>query len=92
MSEIKIVRKPDEKELETEGVRSWPIWTKEESEFPWSYDSSETCYFLEGDVIVTPEGGKPIRVGAGDLVTFPKGMSCTWKVQKAVRKHYTFKD
>jgi hypothetical protein len=41
MSEIKIVRKPDEKELETEGVRSWPIWTKEESEFPWSYDSSE---------------------------------------------------
>jgi hypothetical protein len=36
MSEIKIVRKPDETRLEKEGVRSWPIWTKEESEFPWS--------------------------------------------------------
>jgi uncharacterized cupin superfamily protein len=92
MSEIKIVREPDEAQLETEGVRSWPIWTKEESEFPWSYDSSETCYFLEGDVIVTPDGGKPVQMGAGDLVTFPKGMSCTWKVRKAVRKHYSFED
>jgi len=82
----------DERQLAKEGVRIWPIWTKEESEFPWSYDSSETCYFLEGDVIVTPDGGEPVRVGAGDLVTFLKGMSCTWKVQKAVRKHYTFED
>ena len=92
MSEIRVVRKPDEAQLEKAGVRSWPIWTKEESEFPWSYDSSETCYLLEGDVIVTPDGGKPVHVGAGDLVTFPKGMSCTQKVQKAVRKHYTFED
>jgi len=43
-------------------------------------------------VIITPDGGQPVHTGAGDLVTFPKGMSCTWKVQKAVRKHYTFKD
>jgi DNA polymerase-4 len=62
---------PDEAQLEKEGVRSWPIWTKEESEFPWSYDSSETCYFLEGDVIVTPDGGEPVHVGAGD------GRSCS---------------
>jgi len=92
MSDIKVVRKPAESELETKGVRSWPIWTKEESEFPWTYDSSETCYFLEGDVVVTPDGGEPVEVGAGDLVTFPKGMSCTWKVRGAVRKHYTFED
>ncbi|MBW2277105.1 MAG: cupin domain-containing protein [Deltaproteobacteria bacterium] len=92
MSEIKVVRKPAESELESHGVRSWPIWTKEESEFPWTYDSSETCYFLEGDVVVTPDGGEPVEVGAGDLVTFPKGMSCTWTVRGAVRKHYTFED
>jgi len=46
---------------------------------------------LEGDVIVTPEGGgDAVRVGKGDLVTFPVGMSCTWEVQKPVRKHYSF--
>lgn len=92
MTEIKVVRSPGEDQLEKQGVRSWPIWTKEESRFPWTYDSTETCFFLEGEVVVTPDGGAPVAVGAGDLVTFPKGMSCTWEVRTAVRKHYTFED
>jgi uncharacterized cupin superfamily protein len=41
-------------------------------------------------VVVTPDGGEPVEVGAGDLVTFPRGMSCTWKVVEPVRKHYNF--
>ena len=41
---------------------------------------------------VTPEGGTPVRFGAGDLVVFPAGMDCRWDVQKAVRKHYRFGD
>ena len=88
MSEIKIERNPSSEQLDQLGVFSWPIWTKEESEFPWTYDVEETCYFLDGEVIVTPEGGEPVRVGKGDLVTFPAGMSCTWKILKPVRKHY----
>ena len=90
MSEIKVVNNPDEQQLEALGVRHWPIWTKEVSTFPWSYDAQETCYFLEGDVVVTPEGGEPVTMGEGDLVTFPKGMSCTWEVRSAVKKHYIF--
>jgi hypothetical protein len=88
MSQIKIERHPSENRLQALSVREWPIWTKEVSEFPWFYDEPETCYFLEGDVIVTPEGGEPVVVGRGDLVTFPAGMACTWKVRGAVRKHY----
>ena len=87
---IKVVHKPSKEELEKMGVFDWPIWTKEVSEFPWTYDMEETCYFLEGRVIVTPDGGEPVEVGAGDLVTFPRGMSCTWKVIEPVRKHYNF--
>ncbi len=90
MSDIKIIRNPDQAQLDSEGIPSWPIWTKEASEFPWTYDSPETCYFLEGDVTVTPEGGEPVTVGKGDLVTFPAGMSCTWTIRTAVKKHYTF--
>jgi hypothetical protein len=90
MSEIKVERTPSEDLLENLGVSSWPIWTKEVSEFPWQYDAEETCYLLEGDVIVTPEGGDPVEIKKGDLVTFPKGMSCTWKIRKDVRKHYKF--
>lgn len=88
MDAIQVERQPSEARLKELGVRSWPIWTKEASEFPWTYDSREICYFLEGEVEVTPAGGEPVKVGQGDLVTFPAGLSCTWKVVKAVRKHY----
>lgn len=90
MAEVKVVRDPTEDQLDQLGVRMWSIWTKEESEFHWHYDEKETCYFLEGEVIVTPENGRPVEVGVGDLVTFPEGMSCTWVVKKAVKKHYKF--
>jgi uncharacterized cupin superfamily protein len=90
MSEIKIEHEPSQERLSQLGVTSWPIWTKEASEFPWSYDATETCYLLEGEVEVTPDGGQPVSFGPGDLVTFPKGLSCKWKISKAVRKHYTF--
>ena len=90
MSEIIVSHSPSDEQLESLGVYNWPIWTKEVSTFPWTYDSSETCLFLEGDVIVTPEGGAPVKMGKGDLVTFPQGMSCTWEIRQAVRKHYNF--
>ena len=90
MTQIKVESKPTAEQLEGLGVKDWPIWEKEVSEFPWHYDEPETCYFLEGDVEVAPEGGKPVQIGKGDLVTFPQGMSCTWKVLKPVRKHYKF--
>ena len=90
MSEIKVEKNPLPSTLDQLGVKSWPIWTKEVSMFPWSYDEPETCLFLEGEVVVTPDGGAPVTVGKGDLVTFPNGMSCTWKVLKPVRKHYRF--
>ena len=90
MSEIKIEHQPTTKRLDELGVRSWEIWEKEVSEFPWHYDEQEICFFLEGDVVVTPANGVPVQFGKGDLVTFPQGMSCTWHVRQPVRKHYRF--
>ena len=88
MAEIKVERNPDDRRLKELGVAQWPIWTKEVSVFPWQYDTGETCLFLEGEVEVTPDGGQPVRMGQGDLVTFPAGMTCTWKILKDVKKHY----
>jgi len=82
------IRKPTDEEKRE--ARSWPIWTKEVSEFPWHYDERETCLLLEGEVTVIDEQGRSLSFGAGDLVVFPSGMSCTWRITKAVRKHYRF--
>jgi uncharacterized protein len=87
---IQVEHHPSEATLTDLGVFQWPIWTKEASEFPWYYDDPETCYFLTGDVVVTPAGGEPVQMGKGDLVTFPAGLSCTWKIIGDVRKHYRF--
>ncbi len=85
------VQKLKEADLKKKGVFGWPIWTKEVSRFDWEYDSVEECYFLEGDVVVETEGGKPVSFGKGDFVTFPKGLACVWDIKSPVRKHYRFR-
>lgn len=86
--EIKITSNPDQETLDKLDIFSWPTWEKEVSEFPWSYDQPETCYIVEGQVTVTPEGGQPVTIKQGDLVNFPQGLSCTWKITKPIKKHY----
>ena len=85
--EIK-VEEPTEDKLEQLGVEGWPIWTKEESEFDWHYGEQEVCYLLKGEVEVETEAGATVEFGAGDLVTFPQGLDCTWRIKEAVKKHY----
>jgi uncharacterized cupin superfamily protein len=87
---IQIEHAPSTERLKSLGVSNWPVWEKEVSEFPWTYDARETCYLLEGEVEVTPDNGETVRFGAGDLVIFPAGMQCRWNITKAVRKHYQF--
>jgi hypothetical protein len=88
MNQILVERNPSPAKLEVIGVYDWPIWEKEVSTFPWRYDTRETCYLLDGEAIVTPEGGEPVTIGRGDLVTFPAGLACTWEIRAPVRKHY----
>lgn len=90
MSKITVEHNPDTSRLSALGVSSWPTWSKEVSTFPWTYSEQEVAYVLEGEVVVTPTGGEPVKFGKGDLVTFPAGMSCTWDVRQHLRKHYQF--
>lgn len=90
MSKIIVEHNPDAGRLQSLGVSGWPTWSKEVSVFPWTYSEQEVAYVLEGIVVVTPKGGPPVSFGAGDLVTFPAGMSCTWDVRQPLRKHYRF--
>ena len=90
MDQILIEHNPSEAKLDVMGIYGWPVWSKEVSTFPWSYDRQESCYILEGRVIVTPDGGEPVEIIEGDMVTFPKGMSCTWDIKEDIKKHYNF--
>jgi uncharacterized cupin superfamily protein len=45
---------------------------------------------LEGDVVVTPDGGEPVEIKKGDMATFPQDMKCRWNIRTDVKKHYKF--
>lgn len=83
------VEKPTTEELQKLNLFSWPIWECQPSTFDWHYDEQETCYILEGKVTVETDAGS-VSFEKGDLVVFPKGLSCKWVVHEKVSKHYKF--
>ena len=92
MDQILVEKNVSSMKMEVMGVFEWAIWEKEISEFPWEYKMTESCYLVEGEAIVTPEGGEPVHIERGDYVIFPKGMKCTWKIIDAVEKHYNLSE
>ncbi|MCL2852681.1 MAG: cupin domain-containing protein [Defluviitaleaceae bacterium] len=82
-----IVRNPSDSE-KADMLRE-PTWGCDVSEFNWYYDNSETCLLVAGKVTVTHSGGS-VSFGEGDMITFPRGLSCVWNVTKPVKKHYYF--
>ncbi len=88
MATVKI-EKLTEEDISRKGIRSWPVWEKEVSRFPWSYTGEEQCYILEGEVVIETENGN-FNIQAGDFVTFEDGLQCVWDIKKPVKKHYRF--
>lgn len=88
MPEIVVESTPSTSRLESLGVSRWPTWEKEVSVFPWFFHEQEIAYILEGECVITPQDGAPVRFGKGDLVTFPAGLKCSWEVKQPLRKHY----
>lgn len=85
---IVVESNPSEENLAKLGVSKWPTWEKEVSVFPWVFPEQEMAYILEGECVITPEGGAPVTFGKGDLVIFPAGMKASWEVKKPLHKHY----
>jgi len=88
MTQISVEKNPSQQRLNELNVSKWPTWEKEISTFPWTFPEQEIAYILEGECIITPEGGTAVSFGKGDLVTFPAGMRAQWQVLKPLHKHY----
>jgi uncharacterized cupin superfamily protein len=50
--------------------------------------ADETVVFIEGRATVTPEGGAPVELSAGDIGFFPNGTRALWEVHETVRKAF----
>ena len=77
--------------VEDLGVNFWGKWECGVTEFDWHYIDKEICYILDGEAEVTSPY-QHVKFGTGDIVSFPKGLDCHWKVSKPVTKRYKFGD
>ena len=74
------------------GIKNWPIWECEPCNFSWNYDDKEICLIIEGAASIKTEEGENYFIKSGDLVEFPKGLSCKWQVIKSLKKHFRVGD
>ena len=70
------------------GVKSWPIWESEPRKFEWRYEEKEVCLILNGHATLKTKENNIYHVKSGDLVTFPKNLTCIWTIHKTIKKHY----
>ncbi|MBU1006502.1 MAG: cupin domain-containing protein [Candidatus Omnitrophica bacterium] len=84
------VKKATKEELDRLGVDQWPVWESPVRKFDWEYDDNEVFFVHEGKVNVVTTDGEQVEFGKGDLVTFSKGVKCTWDVKEKIKKVYKF--
>ena len=74
------------------GIKNWPIWECEPSNFLWDYSEKEICLIIEGEANIKTDTGESYFIQSGDLVEFPEGFSCEWRVIKSIKKHFRLGD
>ncbi len=85
-----VIKKPTAEEIAT--CKNWPIWQSDPATFDWDYTQTETCLLIEGKVTITdrPATEDSVTFATGDMVIFPEGLACIWKIEQAVKKYYDF--
>ena len=48
----------------------------------------EFCHFIAGRCTVTPDGGEPLQIEAGDALMLPANCTGIWDVTETVRKTF----
>ncbi len=82
-------------EMLTRGLTFWKeggheagVWECAPGPSRWKLETHEFVQIVAGRMTVTPDGGEPAVVSAGDAAVFPRGWSGTWQIEETIRKVY----
>lgn len=64
------------------------IWECTPGKVKVDYSEWEFCHLIEGEALLTEEGGRSWRVSQGDAFIIPPGFKGTWETVRRLRKHY----
>jgi uncharacterized cupin superfamily protein len=73
-------------------TRNNGIWECTPGKFYLPHTYEETVTILRGRVTVTPEGGEPSELHAGDTAFFPAGTRVLWEIHETLRKSWHIYD
>ena len=82
--------------MQTRGAYIWQddsgqevgVWECTPGPSYWKLETNEFVQIVAGRMTVTPEGGDPLEVGAGNTAVFPRGWAGTWQIHETIRKIY----
>lgn len=66
------------------------IWEATRGSYHATYTAYEYVVLIKGRIVITPDGGTPVTVQAGDAFVVEKDFKGTWKIEEDVRKHFDF--
>lgn len=77
---------------ESEGGKMFAgVWESTPGAWRVAYDEWEFCTILSGVSIVTPEGGAPVTLKAGDSFVLRPGFTGVWDVVETTRKSFVIR-
>jgi len=74
--------------LFADGDQEAGVWECTPGPSRWTLETNEFVHVVRGSMTVTPDGGEPLEVGAGDVAVFPRGWSGSWTIHERLRKLY----
>ena len=67
------------------------IWECTVGSYHATYTDYEYVVLIAGRVTITPDGGVPVTVVAGDSFVVEPTFKGIWKIEENVRKHFDFR-
>lgn len=67
------------------------IWECSPGTYHATYTAYEYVVLIDGKITITPDGGTPVTVKAGDAFVVEHDFKGTWKIEEYVRKHFDFR-
>lgn len=64
------------------------LWEATEGSFAFRFEHWEFFRVISGVAVVTPEGGDPMTLRAGDALVMEPGFTGRWDVVETMLKHY----
>jgi len=75
----------------SDGTMLSGIWEATPGTYHATYTAYEFVHLIAGRIVITPDGGTPVTVSAGDAFVIEADFKGTWKIEEAVRKHFDVK-